>query len=79
MRTIYIIGMIVLLSAMMVMPASAEFEPCECDLFVHESDGPYAVHYAVRDASAGDTVCVYNGTYYIYYVRQPNITVNVKS
>ena len=72
MKTIYIICMIALLSAIIVMPASAEFEPGECDICVHEGE---SISSALQSAYPGDTICLYNGTHGVFHIRMPNITV----
>jgi len=72
-KVIYIVGMIALIAAIIITPASAEFEPGECDIYVHDGE---SIHSAIRDlASPGDTVCVYNGSYFVFYIEKPNITV----
>ena len=73
MRTAYIVGIVVLLSAMMVMPASAE------TWYVND-DGGYdftTIQGALSAASDGDTVFVYNGTYGvdIFSLNAPNLIV----
>ena len=74
MRTIYIVGMVALLSAMMVMPAAAE------TWYVHPTDPKDTVYHTMLKASPGDTIFFYNGTYYLLGVmgtesiNKPNIT-----
>lgn len=73
MKTIYIVCVIALLGAIMVMPAAAEFEPGECDIFVHDGE---SIKDAVSSASEGETVCVWNGTYSPYFaINKKNIRV----
>ena len=67
MKAIYIVCMIALLSAMMmVTPASAT------TWYVHDGE---SIHLAIVDASPGDTVFVYNGSYSFFYVDKPYIKV----
>ncbi|CAD6494684.1 MAG: Outer membrane protein assembly factor BamB [Candidatus Argoarchaeum ethanivorans] len=74
MRTIYIVGMIALLGAMMVMPASATTWD------VYEGD---SIQAALNNVSDGDTVLVHAGTYELtesdqewqLCVNTPNITL----
>jgi len=67
MRTIYIICMLVLLSAIMVTPTSA------MTWYVHEGE---SIQNAINSASDGDTVFVYNGTYNgEFAINKPNITL----
>lgn len=63
-----------LLSAIMVIPASAEFEPGECDIYVYSGQ---SIDNAVNNATDGQTVCVYNGTYggRIDFEGDPRITL----
>ena len=78
MRAIYIIGMVVLLSVMMVIPASAQTLTCPCDICVNETgwwrDGEAFNAVvpsiwtnvdtgAMNNVNDGNTVFVYNGTY----------------
>ena len=73
MKAIYMIGMIVLLSAMMIAPASAT-------TWYVDDDGGYdftTIQGALSAASDGDTVFVYNGTYCVdgFSLNVPNLTV----
>ena len=71
---------IALIAAMMVIPAAA-FEPGECDITVCASGCDHSsIQSAVDVASAGDTICVYNGTYNeaairIMFAAKRNITL----
>jgi pectin methylesterase-like acyl-CoA thioesterase len=69
---------VALIGAMMVItPASAAFEPGECDITVCASGCDYSsIQSAVNVASDGDTICVYNGTYIgSHNINKPNITL----
>ncbi|MEA3458099.1 MAG: CARDB domain-containing protein, partial [Candidatus Thermoplasmatota archaeon] len=67
MRTIYIVGMIALLGAMMVMPASATTWD------VYEND---SIQAALNTAFDGDTVFVHAGTYVLTEPQEWQISVN---
>ena len=66
MRAIYIVCMIALLGAMMVTPASA------MTWYVHDGE---SIWDTINGANDGDTVFVYNGTYGVFAINTPNITL----